>query len=394
MKIDRIHVKYFKSMYDTEFEPGNVNVLIGANGSGKSTVLESIGILSAAMTDRVNDNSLQRKGVRLSPSAMYKSRFKTIARAKQYAEFDIDWTEDDVKCTYNADMTPPTSGDTWRYLSEVATEDGQKVMGRSNRTKAPITNDIGYFMLSNDLKDTICRKMGEHLADYGIYQPETPILRGNASDPVPTVPVGLSGGRLAEAVQDILTEENGEIKFGDLDEDDILSLIDWADGFRITAPKKTTLNAGVSSTRQVIEFEDRYLKKNAYFTGYDASEGALYVLFMLTLAMHPEAPSVFSIDNFDHALNPRLVQRLTQIFCGEILKREKTVFLTTHNPLVLDGLDLSDDRIRLFTVNRNSKGYTTLERVQISKKLIETEMPLSRLWIDGYIGGVPAIKNL
>lgn len=391
MKIDRIHVKYFKSMYDTEFEPGNVNVLIGANGSGKSTVLESIGILSAAMTDRVNDNSLQRKGVRLSPSAMYKSRFKTIARAKQYAEFDIDWTEDDVKCTYNADMTPPTSGDTWRYLSEVATEDGQKVMGRSNRTKAPITNDIGYFMLSNDLKDTICRKMGEHLADYGIYQPETPILRGNASDPVPTVPVGLSGGRLAEAVQDILTEENGEIKFGDLDEDDILSLIDWADGFRITAPKKTTLNAGVSSTRQVIEFEDRYLKKNAYFTGYDASEGALYVLFMLTLAMHPEAPSVFSIDNFDHALNPRLVQRLTQIFCGEILKREKTVFLTTHNPLVLDGLDLSDDRIRLFTVNRNSKGYTTLERVQISKKLIETEMPLSRLWIDGYIGGVPGL---
>lgn len=391
MKIDRIHVKYFKSMYDTEFEPGNVNVLIGANGSGKSTVLESIGILSAAMTDRVNDNSLQRKGVRLSPSAMYKSRFKTIARAKQYAEFDIGWTEDDVKCTYNADMTPPTSGDTWRYLSEVATEDGQKVMGRSNRAKAPITNDIGYFMLSNDLKDTICRKMGEHLADYGIYQPETPILRGNTSDPVPTVPVGLSGGRLAEAVQDILTEENGEIKFGDLDEDDILSLIDWADGFRITAPKKTTLNAGVSSTRQVIEFEDRYLKKNAYFTGYDASEGALYVLFMLTLAMHPEAPSVFSIDNFDHALNPRLVQRLTQIFCGEILKREKTVFLTTHNPLVLDGLDLSDDRIRLFTVNRNSKGYTTLERVQISKKLIETEMPLSRLWIDGYIGGVPGL---
>ena len=105
--------------------------------------------------------------------------------------------------------------------------------------------------------------------------------------------------------------------------------------------------------------------------------------------MHPDAPSIFSIDNFDHALNPRLVRRLTQIFCGEILKREKTVFLTTHNPLVLDGLDLSNDRIRLFTVNRNNKGYTTLERVQISNKLLEKGMPLSRLWIDGYIGGVP-----
>lgn len=389
MKIDKIHVKNFKSLYDTEFEPGNVNVLIGANGSGKSTVLESIGILSAAMTDRVNDNSLQRRGVRLSPPAMNLSRFKTITRAKPYAEFGVDWTEDGVKCAYHTDMVPPTSGDTWKYLSEAAAEDGQKVMERDNRTIAPIGDDIGYFMLSSDLNDKTCRKMGEHLAGYGVYQPETRILRGNASDPIPVAPVGLSGGRLADAVQDILTQNDGKINFGDLDEEDILSLIGWADGFRIVAPKKTTLNVNVSSTRQVIECEDRYLKKNVRFTGYDASEGALYVLFILTLAMHPDAPSVFSIDNFDHALNPRLAQRLMQIFCGEILKREKTVFLTTHNPFVLDGLDLSDDRIRLFAVKRNDKGYTTLERIKISNKLLETGMPLSRLWMDGYIGGVP-----
>lgn len=389
MKIEKIHVQNFKSMYDTEFEPGNVNVLIGANGSGKSTVLESIGVLSAAMTDRVNDNSLQRKGVRLSPPAMNLSRFKAITRAKPYAEFGVDWTEDGVKCAYHVAMVPPASGNTWQYRSEAATEDGQKVMERGNRTKAPIGDDIGYFMLSSDLKDKTCRKMGEHLADYGIYQPETRILRGNTSDPVPAAPVGLSGGRLAEAVQDILTQEHGKMKFGDLDEEEIMSLIDWADGFRITAPRKTTLNVNVSSTRQIVEFEDRYLKKNARFTGYNASEGALYVLFILTPAMHPDAPSVFSIDNFDHALDSRLAQRLMQIFCDEILKREKTVFLTTHNPLVLDGLDLSDDRIRLFTVNRNNKGYMTLERVKISNNLLETGMPLSRLWMDGYIGGAP-----
>ena len=240
-------------MYDTEFEPGNLNVLIGANGSGKSTVLESIGILSAAMTDRVNDNSLQRKGVRLSPSAMCLSRFKTITHAKPYAEFGIDWTDDGVKCTYHANMVPPTSGDTWQYRSEAVAEDGQKVMERSNRIKAPIGDDIGYFMLSSDLKDKTCRKMGEHLAGYGIYQPETRILRGNASDPVPVAPVGLYGGRLADAIQDILTVEDGKMKFEDLDEEDILSLIDWADGFRIAAPKKTTLNANVSSVRQTVD---------------------------------------------------------------------------------------------------------------------------------------------
>ena len=72
MEIKEISIRNFKALYDVTIEPGKVNVFIGANGSGKSTVLEAIGVLSAAMTDRVNNNSLQRKGVRLSASQLYK----------------------------------------------------------------------------------------------------------------------------------------------------------------------------------------------------------------------------------------------------------------------------------------------------------------------------------
>ena len=63
MRINEISIRNFKSLYDVSFEPGKLNVFIGANGSGKSSVLEALGILSAAMTDRVNTTSLQRKGV-------------------------------------------------------------------------------------------------------------------------------------------------------------------------------------------------------------------------------------------------------------------------------------------------------------------------------------------
>ena len=61
MKIREISIHNFKSLYNFSFEPGRLNVFIGANGSGKSSVLEALGELSAAMTDRVNTNSLQRK---------------------------------------------------------------------------------------------------------------------------------------------------------------------------------------------------------------------------------------------------------------------------------------------------------------------------------------------
>ena len=91
MNIKEIKIKNFKSLYDVSFCPGNINVFIGANGSGKSSVLEAIGVLSAAMTDRVNNNSLQRKGVRLSTSSLYKSQFRSIERSMPTVDFAMSW---------------------------------------------------------------------------------------------------------------------------------------------------------------------------------------------------------------------------------------------------------------------------------------------------------------
>ncbi len=62
--IDKLQFKWFKSIETVDFEPGSVNVLIGANGSGKSNLLEAIGILSAAVSGRVDDEALLRRGVR------------------------------------------------------------------------------------------------------------------------------------------------------------------------------------------------------------------------------------------------------------------------------------------------------------------------------------------
>jgi hypothetical protein len=172
---------------------------------------------------------------------------------------------------------------------------------------------------------------------------------------------------------------------------DVLELIEWASDFRVGKPKKSTLNPGVPAASRIIEFQDRYLKDTALFTGYDASEGALYVLFMLCVAMHPDAPKMFGIDSFDHAMNPRLARRITQVFSRLILENGKTVFMTTHNPLVLDGLDLTDERIRLFVTDRDENGHIILNRIQVSEELIGTGQSLSRLWINGYLGGVPEL---
>lgn len=390
MIIKEINVKNFKSLYDVSFQPGKVNVFIGANGAGKSTILEAIGILSAAMTDRVNNNVLQRKGIRLSTSSLYKSKFKTMKREGLTVDLGIQWV-DEEEYNYTVHLTTPTDDDAWKYHSESVNQEENLLWGRSNRSSALLNHNIGYFMVTETLNGQRCRKMGQYIEKYGIYQPDTPTLRGIVADATQVSPIGLNGGRMADALKEILKSVNGDMKLGTLYIEDIFDLIDWASGFDIAAPKKANLNPGVPSTRQVIEFKDRFLKANATFTGYDASEGALYVLFMLCLAMHPESPAMFAIDSFDHALNPRLAKRLTEIFSQLILETHRTVFMTTHNPLVLDGLDLCNDDIRLFAVSRNKDGYVVIDRIQVSKELLELGQPLSRLWINGRLGGVPEL---
>ena len=59
----------------------------------------------------------------------------------------------------------------------------------------------------------------------------------------------------------------------------------------------------------------------------------------------------------------------------------KQAFTRVMNSLVLDGLDLMDDDIRLFAVNKSRKsGHTTLQRIQITKELMDSGYSLSRLW--------------
>ena len=391
IKITNISIHNYKALYDVSFEPGNVNVLIGANGSGKSTVLEAIGTLSAAMTDRVNSSSMQRKGVRLSSSQLYKSRFLDIGKEPLTIDFQMNWQKNTHDYQYSVHLTVPTDDDSWKYHSESVLKDGKAVFGRSNRSKSKMNSRIGYYSLAEVLASEEYISAGRYIGNYGIYQPDTLTLRGTVADPTQVFPIGLNGGRLAEAVSDLLKVVDEDLKFGSLYMSDVLELIEWASEFRVGKPKKSTINSGVPAASRLIEFQDRYLKDTALFTGYDASEGALYVLFMLCIAMHPKAPQMIGIDSFDHAMNPRLARRITQIFSRLILENDKTVFMTTHNPLVLDGLDLTDERIRLFVTDRDENGHIVINRIQVSEELIRSGQPLSRLWINVYLGGVPEL---
>jgi hypothetical protein len=68
--------------------------------------------------------------------------------------------------------------------------------------------------------------------------------------------------------------------------------------------------------------------------------------------------------------------------------------MTAHNPAILDGLPLMDPEVRLFTVDRESRGHTVVKRIDLEAALHarpSDEWTLSRMWMNGLLGGVPNV---
>lgn len=393
--IAALEVKDFKSLKSVKVDLGQVNVFVGANGSGKSCLLEAVGILGSCAAGLVDDQSLLRRGVRPGIPILYKSSF---AGEPMAPKISLRATSN-RGVSYHAYITNPSKRLQWLFGNESLTdEEGTSIASRGPAGKAkalglsvPLENDRSVTTLVRASQGTplAVRTFLAALDDFAIFAPVTPVLRGIAPDTAQRSPVGLFGGQLPEALGLLIAQDKGRRALSDA-----FTLIDWAFDIKVGEPSRRLLSPSVPTSRYVVQFIDAYMARGRnVLSGYDASEGALYILFMLVLAMHGQSPTVCAIDNFDQALNPRTARALTRTFVRHVLDQGRQVLLTTHNPLVLDGLDLDDARVRLFAVSRDGVGHTKVRKVPVKDlsglKKKHGEFAVSRLWINGRLGGMP-----
>ncbi len=399
--ITKFIVESFKSLEKAEIELGAVNVFVGANGSGKSNLLEAVGVLGAAAFGRVDDESLLRRGVRPGVPTLYKSSFP---RKKAERVPHILFCAESPKASYQVSLLNPLTDPSpaWKFKTERLRRGDESLADRSpfRKTAQFLDAEQGLTALQSFAlpRGDPARDLLDDLRNYSIYCANTPTLRGLVADPQVREPIGLSGGRLPQALSELLRaryrEDNKELgeKIEEID-----PLIDWAEDFGSASSAMVPLSPAAASSPRVVRFRDRYMAKNRnVLTGYDASEGALYILFAAVCMLHPKSSKAFAIDNVDQALNPRLAMRLATLICKWALesKSEKQGLITCHNPAVLDGLPLKDDRVRLFVVDRDVRGHTVIKRIQIDDALLSKGAKgwtLSRLWMNGLIGGVPDV---
>jgi predicted ATPase len=391
--IRTIKIDGFKSIPAMILELGRVNCFIGANGVGKSNILEAIGVLGAAANGIVDDEALLRRGVRPGLPRLYKTSFESDRTPVHIGLGALGAAGEEYRISLLNPLDNPNPA--WEFKTEYLTDGLTEIVSDGVRNKKNLTPTAGLAALKLvDLdNDNPAFKLMQLLQSYSIYSPNTPALRAMVGDPQSRAPVGLAGGRLAEAFSDLrktVLDHDEELL------DSVFELIDWVADIETTTVAGALLSPSVARTKDVLKFTDRFMKKSRNtLTAYDASEGALYVLFTAILCLSANAPKLFAIDNLDQALNPRLAARLAgklEKWLGDTDKHRQLLF-TAHNPAVLDGLDLQNNDIRLFAVDRNSHGHTQATRITLSGELLSLnqDYPLSRLWLIGHLGAVPNV---
>jgi hypothetical protein len=215
------------------------------------------------------------------------------------------------------------------------------------------------------------------LTKFVMYTLEESRLR-SATETSHLQPLGTRGEGLFQLLKRHVMSGKNNVFLNKVNEN--MSLLDWYEGFEFS-------DSGVKQDVS-IKIRDKYLHPiMKQFDLRSTNEGFLYLLFYSVLFISRETPPFFAIDNIDASLNPKLCARLTRNLTELAVKNKKQVIVTTHNPAVLDGLDLSDDNQRLFVVRRNKKGHTIASRVEHKP---DRSKKLSEIWADGYIGGLPS----
>jgi len=400
--IKKISIKNYKSIVDDEIELGRVNVFIGANGAGKSNILEAVAMFSTAQGFDLSVESLYNKGVRVTkPNLMFSSFLGK--KQKNSVKIDIESSEN-IK--FSSEIIAKSPDDIYTKWSTIEREKLLKKLlkkVKEERTKvvANLVGDVNYEELSKEeaipimwggLPEVRSYFFAEELPvgttfhrfiTYQIYTLSTPALRG-ITQTSKKQPLGLNG-------------ENLDILLSTFDDEEWQLLMDhshfisWMEDVITDKDDRLKFEGHkLGRSTSTLYFVDQFMRKNNnIFAAENANEGALHILFYLALFISKKTPSFFAIDNIETALNPKICRALIKSIAELAKLRDKQVLITTHNPAVLDGINLNDDQQRLFVVSRTDEGHTKTERIKLKPGGNQNKRKLSEYWMRGDLGGLP-----
>ncbi|MEY3868666.1 MAG: hypothetical protein RLZZ338_2557 [Cyanobacteriota bacterium] len=374
-----IKVENYKSIHKLKLDLGRITVFIGENGCGKSNILEAIALASAAAGNKLDNEFLVSRGIRVTDPQFMRSAFAQENILPEIKISILGQNQQGLRFFLQNDNRPYS-----KWVNQIEIEISSETLRKLNRSHEEILtlfrNKLGNIgNLKKSELELIDNLVDLLQLEFLIYSPEIYSLQTFQKEGQ-IQPLGIHGEGLFKLLKVLKADKNHE-KISKIKEK--LRLIDWFQDFEFSQ--------NASDAEHFIKIKDRYLEDNVeHFDQKSSNEGFLFLLFYFALFISDDTPKFFAIDNIDASLNPRLCRRVMKELIQLAQEHDKQVIFTTHNPAILDGLNLEDEEQKLYVIYRNLSGYTQAKQILKPESLPGKEpVKLSEAFLRGYLGGLP-----
>lgn len=361
--LDRIEIEGYRSIKKLKLRLKAINILIGANGAGKSNLVGAFGLLGDLVDGKLQlhvgrqggANALLHFGVKKTKTLRIKVSFGANA--------------------YEVALQPATK-DRLIFASEKAYFQGEGDHPR------PYVEDLGEGQKESELEEEATRRpdrVSDHvlkaMRGWKVFQfHDTSATAGIKQKH----PVGDSrtlqpdGANLAALLFGL--KKRAPKKYRAI-VDVIRAIAPFFDDF-VLEPDEFD--------RKVIQLEWRHRSDPSYFDANSLSDGTLRFMCLAALLLQPTRPSVIVIDEPELGLHPAAIVQLAALL--RLASRECQVIIATQSVTLLDQFSSED----VIVVER-SNGDSTFQR--LAKDQVRgwlDDYSLGELWLKNVLGGRPS----
>lgn len=400
MRIASVRVKNFKSLQDVHMKDiPNFAVLIGANGSGKTTFIDVFGFLRDCLVHNVRTAVQKRAGFQ-----------QLVSRGHENENIEIE-------LKVQLDFQKEGKSRTVRYLVEIAEDNKRAVVAREvlsfrrrgnkgqpyhfidfskgsgvavEETSASFDSVLDYTELNReqfvlDGPDILALKALGQFKRFEAASQLRELIEGWSvsdfriesarpePDAAPAEHLSETGDNLALYAQ--FLSENYSTVFQSL----LKKMAERVPGVAEVTPEDT------GDGRVALRFRDAAFDKG--FLARYVSDGTIKMFAYLALLSDPNPHPLLCIEEPENQLYPSLLAILAEEFSAytQSRKDKAQVFVTTHSPDFLSAVQLES-----VYWTRKERGFTTIQRAADDKKLValvtQGEKP-GWLWRQGWFSG-------
>jgi len=373
--LNKISIKGFKSIRElNDLELGNLNVVIGANGAGKSNFVQVFRMLMAMIRKNFTRFILEQggadnflfNGLKVTPKIDIAFEFESFsdnATGQNQYRFELSPTVDE-RFLINEERKYVTTN--WRSYG-TPSEESRLYDERNESSWDGRWNGVGHFVY-----ESISKWMVYHFHDTSSSAPmrrseiieDHRTLRGDAANIAPF----LLNLKSNESYNKNYTEIVDAIRF----------VTPFFDDFRLDVQKlgeaeKTKL----SWTQKGSDFP---------MQPYHLSDGSIRFICLATALLQPSPPSTIIIDEPELGLHPEAISILAELI--QAASKRTQVIVATQSPALVDQFAIQD----IIVVNRED-GASTFKRLKeedFSEWL--KNYSVGELWTKNVIVGGPVYE--